>query len=470
MLDRTNVDDISKFQDALKAAAQGVARAQYRLGVMYDSGKGVLQDYKQAVMWYKKAAVQGHAQAQYNLGIMYANGEGVPLDYKQAARWNKIAAEQGHFQAQCNLAKAEEQAHIQTQCNLAKAEEEGHADTHPVTWYKKIAAWFRNPVKQYDGDATEQCDADAEDEDEAEAEIQYNLAEMHSNGKSVPQDCKQATAWYRRTAEQGDAKAQYNLADMYFDGKGVLQDYKQAVTWYRRAADQGNVKAQYALGDMYINGKGVPQDYKQAATCYKKASEQGDADAQYALGYMYDYGKGVPQDYKQAVMWYKKSMEQGNAKAQDRLVMVHAIVQEMSDIVKEQDMLKMVHAIAQGMSNIQKTKNYAYTVSKEKHRKKEVIATEKPNEIQETDTLEMQECKQFVSAMKSNHVFDINRFNRHLTTTNGWGDYPTIRRINRFDSSMDNVQGISSNAFRVVSNLLGKLQGGKAYLVSQKKF
>ena len=47
-----------------KAAEQGHASAQYNLGVMYDTGKGALQDYKEAVKWYTKAAEQGHANAQ----------------------------------------------------------------------------------------------------------------------------------------------------------------------------------------------------------------------------------------------------------------------------------------------------------------------------------------------------------------------------------------------------------------------
>ncbi|HEM9355462.1 TPA: sel1 repeat family protein, partial [Streptococcus agalactiae] len=49
----------------------------YNLGVRYDNGRGVRQDYTQAVQWYRKAAEQGLADAQYNLGMMYANGQGV---------------------------------------------------------------------------------------------------------------------------------------------------------------------------------------------------------------------------------------------------------------------------------------------------------------------------------------------------------------------------------------------------------
>jgi len=48
---------------------------------MYDKGQGVPQDYKEAVRLYRLSAEQGIAQAQYNLGLMYDKGQGVPQDY-----------------------------------------------------------------------------------------------------------------------------------------------------------------------------------------------------------------------------------------------------------------------------------------------------------------------------------------------------------------------------------------------------
>jgi len=76
-------------------AEQSDGDAQFWLGVMYDNGRGVPQDYVQAADWYWKAAEHGHAAAQYNLGATYANGEGVPQDYTQAHMWWNLAAAQG---------------------------------------------------------------------------------------------------------------------------------------------------------------------------------------------------------------------------------------------------------------------------------------------------------------------------------------------------------------------------------------
>ena len=58
-------------------AEQGVAAAQYILGVMYRKGQGVAQHDAEAVKWYRLAAEQGHTFAQSNLGFMYDKGHGV---------------------------------------------------------------------------------------------------------------------------------------------------------------------------------------------------------------------------------------------------------------------------------------------------------------------------------------------------------------------------------------------------------
>ena len=79
-----------------KAADQDLAMAQFNLALMYDEGHGVKQDYKEAAKWYKKAAVQGLPQAEYNLGYMYLNGQGVFKDYDEAVKWLKLSAEHGH--------------------------------------------------------------------------------------------------------------------------------------------------------------------------------------------------------------------------------------------------------------------------------------------------------------------------------------------------------------------------------------
>jgi hypothetical protein len=102
--------------------------------VTYDNGRGVLQDYKQAVYWYRKAAKQGHANAQYNLGEKYARGEGVLQDNKKAYMWFNLARYNGEkntksafdimkkLMAPVDIGKAQEASNICLESNYKKCD------------------------------------------------------------------------------------------------------------------------------------------------------------------------------------------------------------------------------------------------------------------------------------------------------------------------------------------------------------
>ncbi len=94
-------DDVPDLQKTLQSARQGNAAAQFNLGLMYDSGRGVRQDYTKAVQWYRKAAEQGNVEAQHNLGAVYANGQGVRRDHKIAKEWFGKACDNG-LQQSCD--------------------------------------------------------------------------------------------------------------------------------------------------------------------------------------------------------------------------------------------------------------------------------------------------------------------------------------------------------------------------------
>lgn len=94
-------DDVSDFRQTLQLAEQGVAEAQYNLGVMYANGHGVRQDDIEAVKWFRQAAAQGYTSAQYNLGMMYYSGRGVRQDRALAQEWFGKACQNGD-QDGCN--------------------------------------------------------------------------------------------------------------------------------------------------------------------------------------------------------------------------------------------------------------------------------------------------------------------------------------------------------------------------------
>jgi TPR repeat protein len=72
-------------------AERGVAAAQSYLGFMFETGRGVPQNYTEAAMWYRRAAEQGDSLAQYSLGLLYDKGQGVPRDIVEASKWLNLS-------------------------------------------------------------------------------------------------------------------------------------------------------------------------------------------------------------------------------------------------------------------------------------------------------------------------------------------------------------------------------------------
>ena len=69
----TYVDDLKWF---LKAAEQGEPRAQDMVAKFYRAGVVVGRDDEAAADWYRKAADQGYADAQFKLGDIFPPGAG----------------------------------------------------------------------------------------------------------------------------------------------------------------------------------------------------------------------------------------------------------------------------------------------------------------------------------------------------------------------------------------------------------
>ena len=78
------------------AAKQGYVSGQVRLAALYEVRYG---EYLKAVEWYRKAVEQDNAEAQYRLGEMYLSSRGVVKDNEKARELIQKAAEQGYKEA-----------------------------------------------------------------------------------------------------------------------------------------------------------------------------------------------------------------------------------------------------------------------------------------------------------------------------------------------------------------------------------
>jgi len=260
---------ITKWRPVLpwhtRLADRGVASSQYKLGVIYTTGRGVEVNHATAVDWFTKAAAQGHADAQYELGLMYLLGFGVVKNHATAVGWFTKAAEQA----------GERNANAQFHLGIMYMKGSGVQmnEATALDWFVKAAEQGHAEAKKHAGLMIPACTKAAE---QGDVKARLKLGYMYMKGSVVEENRATAREWFIK-AEQGSTYAQYIL--------GVLAEKREvAVQWFTKAAAQGHADAQYELGRMYEKGHGVAQNNGMAAKWYAKASSQEHAHAQRALG------------------------------------------------------------------------------------------------------------------------------------------------------------------------------------------
>ncbi len=215
-----------RFAEALtdwQAAAQaGDPAGDLYIGVMYDSGQGVEQDYAQALTWYKRAAEAGSAAGAFNVGVFYDNGLGVDQDQREAAIWYGRAAAGGFARAQYNLALLEEQGDGVPR-NRAKA----------IGLFRQAAAQGLTAARAHLAALGQRyAGAPVKPPDDSMADFQHAQDVLLSRGAA---ESASMAALFRRAAERHNAVAEYDLGYCYEHGVGVAADVSQADIWYQRA-------------------------------------------------------------------------------------------------------------------------------------------------------------------------------------------------------------------------------------------
>jgi TPR repeat protein len=213
-----SADYATALQEWLPLAEQGLAGAQYNLGIMYVAGQGVSRDVAEAVRWYQLAAEQGAADAQFNVGIAYRSGLGVLQDAAEAERWFRLSAEQGMPVAQVILGDMYEYGEGVPQSN-AEAEK----------WYRAAA-------------------------EQGYARAQMNLGSMYDNGKAVIQENGETVKWEGLDSEQETAGERTML---FSSVANILKDTVSAHMWWSISSTNGNPNAASLLerveGEMTIS-------------------------------------------------------------------------------------------------------------------------------------------------------------------------------------------------------------------------
>jgi TPR repeat protein len=200
-------------------AARGDADAALQLGLLYDTGRGVAQDFGAAEHWYRQAADAGSAAAAFNLGALYDSGRNGGRDGAAAYRWYRRAAERGFARAAYLLGV------------MTEAGDGTPADpTAAAKWYRlAVAGGVRAAAPRL---AALGPVAQPQPQPSATSERQFASAVALWRAKGLSGGGDPALAALQAAARGGYPLAEYDLAYAYEHGIGLTPDVIQAYAWY----------------------------------------------------------------------------------------------------------------------------------------------------------------------------------------------------------------------------------------------
>ncbi len=113
-----------------QAVAQGYSKAASRLGILYYKGEAGRPDYARARKLFESVAAD-NVLAQYYLGEMYATGKGVKQDARKAIDWYRKAAAGGFHRAMGKVINLEEELKMRERRRQRLAREAVHEPPTP---------------------------------------------------------------------------------------------------------------------------------------------------------------------------------------------------------------------------------------------------------------------------------------------------------------------------------------------------
>jgi len=177
-----------------------------------DEGKAALNngDYATAVELLLPLAMQGNGDAQYQLGYMYASGKGVKRSKQKKLEWYERAAESGYVSAFLATGRAYN--------HLAKESSINGPTPESDVYYKQAFKWYSKA-----GDA-------------GYAAGLNGLAGLYRGGFGVKRNKHLSMAYYTDAAKLGDHYSQFTLATMLaydYKNSGNILDLEQSYKWFK---------------------------------------------------------------------------------------------------------------------------------------------------------------------------------------------------------------------------------------------
>jgi hypothetical protein len=191
-----------QIQELIEKAESGDSQTQYKLGKYY-WGDGFIRDREKAERWFLKAAEQGLAEAQYSLGVLYNHAILFKKSFDEKAQtWGKI---------EYWWLKAAEQDNTYAQYMLGVNYDNSNKDYHSVIIKddEKAVCYFTKAAGK------------------GHANAQLDLGSCYMDGRGVEKDWEKAKFWFGKAAEQKNKAALYKKALCEHERVIVYLDYDE---------------------------------------------------------------------------------------------------------------------------------------------------------------------------------------------------------------------------------------------------
>ena len=267
--------------------------AQAELGEYYETGTGVQQNRREAIIWYGKAARGGSAIGAARLYVLGAEENRDKHGSLDHVRQRIDRAHAGDSQARFELATlfTDVGAHAQA-----------------FDWYRLAA-------------------------DQGHHGAEYEVAFSYLTGRGVGRTESAAVVWFRRAIGGGHPAAMYQLGNIYRFGLGGIDVHEGlALEWYENAVEDGYSPATHDVVDMYVilarraaklgNLDAARAEIVAAIAWYERGVTLGDPAVSYAFARNLDRGFAglIEEDDRSALAFYEIAAEQGSLAAVAELV------------------------------------------------------------------------------------------------------------------------------------------------------
>ncbi|KAI9837846.1 MAG: hypothetical protein M1819_006780 [Sarea resinae] len=252
------VDKKEAFRCYSRAAEKGYARAEYRMGMQFESSN----EYAKAIRHYNLGVAAGDSASNYRLGMMTLLGQhGQSQDFAKGVQMIRFAAQTADE-------NAPQGAYV---FGMLQARE---------------------------------------------------LPQITIPERYLPYDINGARINIEKAAYLGFARAQVKMGSAYeLCQLGCEFNPALSLHYNRLAARQGESEADMAISKWFLCGyEGVFDKNEELAFVYaQRAAQSRLATAEFAMGYFYEIGMYVTVDLKAAQSWYSRAAEHGNKDAAGRI-------------------------------------------------------------------------------------------------------------------------------------------------------